>query len=106
MKNLFINKTDNAVKFEKMVDRICEISEVDRKYIRKSCERVINEWEEKNQKEIGTLFHVSEQDKHAELHRITQAFQRVLSGKIDSPVIIKKIGTIAEFWLEDLFIPF
>ena len=54
MKNLFINKTANADKFGKMVDRIGEISEVDKKFIRKSCERVINEWEERNKKDFST----------------------------------------------------
>ncbi|MHA1776890.1 MAG: hypothetical protein DRO88_13585 [Promethearchaeia archaeon] len=106
MKNLFINKTANADKFGKMVDRIGEISEVDKKFIRKSCERVINEWEERNKKDFSTLFHVTERDKHDELHKITEAFQRSLSEKIESTLVLKKIGTIAEFWLEDLFYPF
>lgn len=106
MKNLFISKSTQVEKFAKMVKRISDITEIDPKSIRKSCERILNEWEEKNHKEISALFHVSDRDKHDELHKIVKMFQRTLGGKIESDLILKKVGTVAKFWLEDLFYPF
>ncbi|MHA1611449.1 MAG: hypothetical protein ACTSVZ_01785 [Promethearchaeota archaeon] len=106
MKNQFISKSTRAEKFNKMVQRIGDITEIDIKFIRKSCEKACNEWEEKNNKEMKTLFNVSNRVKSDEIAKIIKTFQRSLGGKIESNLIMNKVGTIAEFWLKDLYISF
>ncbi len=106
MKNKFVSTSKRAEKFASMVQRIGEITEIDTKFIRKSCEKVLNEWEEKNNKEMKALFHVSDRVKNDEIQKMITAFQRSLGGKIDSNLIMNKVGTIAEFWLKDLYFPF
>lgn len=106
MKTKFISQSENAEKFHHMIMRLGEITDVDTKFIRKSCERAITEWEEKNQKDLTALFHVSDRVKHEELHKIVRSFQRTLGEKVDSHLIMKKIDVITEFWLNDLYYSF
>ncbi|MHA1675101.1 MAG: hypothetical protein ACTSYI_15905 [Promethearchaeota archaeon] len=106
MKNKFISTSTRAEKFASMVQRIGEITEIDTKFIRKSCEKAINEWEEKNNKEMKALFHVSDRVKHEEISKMIKSFQRSLGGKIDSNLVMSKVGMVAEFWLKDLYFSF
>ena len=106
VKNKFISVAQRTEKFNKMVDRITEITGLDQKYIRKSGEEVLDKWEEKNNREISTLFTAHASFRHDEIHKIAKTLQRYLEPKVDSGVVINKIETIAEFWLNDLFINF
>ena len=48
VKNKFISVAPRTEKFNKMVDRLSEITGLDHKFVRKSGEKVIERWEEKN----------------------------------------------------------
>lgn len=104
-KNKFFNAGKNrSAKFHRMIERIGEISDIDRKYIRQSGERVLNHWEERTHRELGTLFHAK--DRQKEIEKMVLSLQRSLEPKLESThpkVIMKKIETIAKFWLEDLY---
>ena len=105
-KNKFIAGETRYAKFNQMVDRISEISDIDRKFIRQSGERMLNHWEERTHRELGTLFHAK--DRQKEIEKMVLSLQRSLEPKLESvhsKVILKKIETIAKFWLEDLYFP-
>ena len=106
VKNKFISVAPRTEKFNKMVNRISEITGLDHKYIRKSGERVLDKWEEKNQRKISTLFTAHSSFRQEEIHKMAKNLQRYLEPKIDSGIVINKIETIAEFWFNDLFINF
>lgn len=106
VKNKFISVTQRTEKFNKMVDRISEITGLDHKHVRKSGERVIDKWEEKNKREISTLFTAHASFRQEEIHKMAKTLQRYLESEVDSGVVINKIETIAEFWFNDLFINF
>ena len=106
VKNKFISVAQRTEKFNNMVDRITELTGLDHKYVRKSSEEVLEKWEEKNKREISTLFTAHVSYRHDEIHKMAKTLQRYFEPKIDSGVVINKIETIAEFWLNDLFINF
>ena len=106
VKNKFISVAQRTEKFNNMVDRITEISGLDHKYVRKSGEKVIDKWEEKNKRKISTLFTAHSSFRQEEIHKMAKNLQRYLEPKIDSGVVLNKIETIAEFWFNDLFINF
>lgn len=106
VKNKFISVAPRTEKFNKMVDRISEITGLDHKYVRKSGERVLDKWEEKNHREISTLFTAHASFRQEEIHKMAKTLQRDLEPKVDSGVVINKIETIAEFWFNDMFINF
>lgn len=105
-KNQFIGSENRHGKFNQMVERIGEITGIDLKFIRQSGERVLNHWEERNHRELTTLFQAKDRARHDEIHKMVISLQRSLETKIEASqqnVIMKKIETIAEYWLEDLF---
>lgn len=102
-KNQFISGNPRARKFDRMVDRISEVTGVDHKFIRKSGEKVLDGWEEKNHKKLSTLFTAHESFRRDEINKMAKDIQRYMEPKVDSGVAIKKIKTIAEFWLGDLY---
>ena len=105
-KNKFIASENRQGKFNQMVTRIGEIMEVDLKFIRKSAEKMLNDWEEKNHRELKSLFHAKDRARHDEIHKMILSFQRSLEPKIElkhQRIILKKIETITHFWLEDLY---
>ena len=106
VKNKFISVGHRTEKFNKMIDRLSEITGLDHKYVRKSGEKVIDKWEEKNQRKISTLFTAHSSFRQEEIHKMAKNLQRYLEPKIDSGVVLNKIETIAEFWFKDLFINF
>ena len=106
VKNKFISVTLRTEKFNKMVDRISEITGLDHKHVRKSGERVLDKWEEKNHREISTLFTAHASFRQEEIHKMAKTLQRYLESEVESGVVINKIETIAEFWFNDLFINF
>ncbi len=106
VKNKFISVAQRTEKFNKMVNRISEITGLDHKYIRKSGERVLDTWEEKNHREISTLFTANSSFRQEEIQKMAKTLQRYLETKVDSGVVFDKIETIARFWLNDLFINF
>ena len=106
VKNQFISVGNRIEKFNKMVDRISEITGLDHKYVRKSSERVLDKWEEKNNREISTLFTAHSSFRNEEIHKMAKTLQRYLEPEVDSGVVINKIETIAKFWFNDLFINF
>ena len=106
IKNKFIASDNRHEKFMQMVKRIGEITEIDLKFIRKSAEKMLNDWEEHNHRELTTLFHTKDRGRYDEIHKMVIAFQRSIEPKINSrhyKVIMKKIETITHFWLEDLY---
>ena len=106
VKNKFISIAQRTTKFNKMVDRISEITGLDHKYIRKSSESVLEKWEEKNHRDISTLFAAKPSFRQDEICKIAKSIQRYLEPRVDSGIVVNKIETIAEFWLNDLFINF
>ncbi|WP_371806753.1 hypothetical protein [Candidatus Lokiarchaeum ossiferum] len=105
-KNQFIGSENRHEKFNQMVERIGEITGIDLKFIRQSGESVLNHWEERNHRKLSTLFLAKDRARHNEIHKMVTSLQRSLEEKIDSNhqnVTMKKIATIAEYWLEDLY---
>jgi len=106
VKNQFISVDHRTEKINNMVNRLSEITGLDHKFIRKSSERVLNKWEEKNQRKITTLFTAHSSYRQEEIHKMAKTLQRYLEPEVDSGIVINKIETIAEFWFNDLFINF
>ncbi len=107
-KNKFIATENRHEKFNQMVSRIGEITGIDLKFIRKSSEKILNDWEERNHRELMTLFKAKDRARHDEIQKMVQTLQRSLEHKIDpkhQTVILKKIETIAQFWFEDFYFP-
>ena len=104
--NNFITTESRSRKFEKMVDRICEITELDQKLIKKTGEKVLDDWEIKNHRELTTLFTAKKSYRQEEIHKIAKTIQRHLEPKIDSRVSQQKIEVIANYWLQDMFTGF
>ena len=94
-KNKFISQKNRHHKFTKMVDRIAEITDLDPKYIRKTSEHILNDWEARNHKELQNLFTVNERTRHQEIHKMATQFQRTFEHHLDpqySRILLKKIG--------------
>jgi hypothetical protein len=106
VQNKFITTESRTLKFDKMVDRICEITDLDHKLIKKAGEKVLDEWEEKNHRELITLFTAKKSYRQEEIHRMAKTIQRYLEPMIDSRISIHKIEIIANYWLQDMFINF
>ena len=106
-KNKFIAAGNiRHTKFNQMVERIGEISGLDLKFIRQSGERMLNHWEERSHRELKTLFHAK--NRQDEINKMVVSLQRSLEPKLEvehQKIILKKIETIARFWIEDLYFP-
>ena len=107
-KNKFIAGSVRHSKFNQMVERIWEISGIDLKFIRQSGERMLNQWEERSHRDLKTLFHAKERSRQDEINKMVVSLQRSLEPKLEvanQKIILKKIETIARFWIEDLYFP-
>jgi len=105
-KNKFIAGKNRSEKFHQMVERIGEISGLNLKFIRQSGERMLNHWEERSHRELKTLFHAK--NRQDEINKMVVSLQRSLEPKLEvehQKIILKKIETIARFWIEDLYFP-
>ena len=63
-------------------------------------------WEEKNKRKLSTLFTAHESYRQDEIYKMAKTLQRYLEPELDSGIVIKKIETIANFWLRDLYTDF
>ena len=101
--NQFIGIEGRAEKFHKMAERISEITGIDLKFISKAGDNVLNEWEKRNNRKLTTLFKANEREKHDEIHKMAEKIEKSIAEKISSPLLLKKVETIAEFWLDELY---
>ncbi len=102
----FIASENRQGKFNQMVKRIGEITEIDLKFIRKSAEKTLIDWEGQNHRDLKTLFHCKDRARHDEINKMVVSLQRSLEAKIEPKhhnLIMKKIEIIAQFWLHDLY---